>query len=141
MKFLVVDDQATCRVTLRTILRRLGHETTLCSDGLEAWDALQKERFDVVFADWVMPGIDGLELCRRIREADNDHYIYVVLCTAKDTQSDLVTAMKAGADDFSTKPVRPDEIEVRVRAAQRICDLQSNRSTSWVFLSVLAAST
>ena len=125
MKFLIVDDQPTCRMTLNFILKRLGHQTTLCADGLEAWDTLQKERFDVVFADWVMPGIDGLELCRRIREADHEHYVYVVLCTAKDTQADLVTAMKAGADDFSAKPVRPDEIEVRVRAAQRICDLQS----------------
>lgn len=112
-------------MTLNFILKKLGHETTLCADGLEAWAALQKERFDVVFADWVMPGIDGLELCRRIRQADHEHYVYVVLCTAKDTQADLLIAMTAGADDFSVKPVRPDEIEVRVRAAQRICDLQS----------------
>lgn len=125
MKFLIVDDQPTCRLMLDMILKRLGHDTTLCADGLEAWEALTRERFDVVFADWVMPGLDGLELCRRIRSADHEHYIYFVLCTAKDTQKDLVTAMEAGADDFSTKPVRPDEIEVRVRAAQRICDLQA----------------
>ena len=125
MKFLIVDDQQLCRLTLDVILKRLGHQTVLCADGLEAWDVLRQERFDAVFADWVMPGMDGLELCRRIREADHEHYVYVVLCTARDTPQDLVTALQAGADDFSTKPVRPDEIEVRVRAAQRICNLQT----------------
>jgi sigma-B regulation protein RsbU (phosphoserine phosphatase) len=107
-------------------MKTLGHESQLAGNGQEAWEAILQEPFDVVIADWMMPEMDGLSLCRKIREADFDHYIYLILCTGRDQRSDLLEAMAAGADDFSVKPPKTDEITVRMRAAERIRRLQSS---------------
>lgn len=105
-------------------MQKLGHESSVCSNGAEAWDRLQREVFDVVVVDWVMPEMDGVTLCRKIRSHDFGYYLYLILCTSKEEHSDLVEGMDAGADDFTVKPPRLDEFAVRMRGAERICELQ-----------------
>jgi len=122
----VVDDTRVCRLALERIVERLGHETKSCGDGQQAWELLQAESYDVVIADWMMPKMNGIELCQKIRTTNFEHYVYIILCTGKNQQSDYIEAMTAGADDFTTKPPKAEEIVVRMRAAERICLLQSS---------------
>lgn len=105
-------------------MTRLGHESEVCSDGTAAWQRLLEESFDAVIVDWVMPEMDGVTLCKKIREHDFDHYVYLILCTSKEEHSDLIEGMESGADDFTVMPPRYDEFVVRMRAAERISLLQ-----------------
>lgn len=125
MKVLIVDDTPSVQLVLQRIIQKLGHEWSVCSNGAEAWDLLQLEVFDVVVVDWVMPEMDGVTLCRKIRSHDFGYYLYLILCTSKEEHSDLLEGMNAGADDFTVKPPRLDEFAVRIRGAERICKLQS----------------
>lgn len=124
MKVLIVDDTPSIRLVLQRFMSRLGYESVLCADGSAAWERLQEETFDVAIVDWVMPVMDGVTLCRKIREHDLGYYLYLILCTGKEERSDLLEGMEAGADDFTVKPLRFDEFSVRMRAAERICELQ-----------------
>ena len=124
MRILIVDDSPIYCIALKGIVEKLGHSAQTCSNGQLAWEAVNREPFDVVLVDWVMPEMDGVSLCRKIREANFENYIYLILCTSKDKPADYVEAMAAGADDFSVKPPRADEISVRLRAAARIGALQ-----------------
>jgi len=111
-------------VLLAAALGTLGHEVTAVGDGREAWGAFQRSPFPVVVSDWLMPGLDGLELCRRIREADRTRYTYVILLTALTDPAHYREGMAAGADDFLTKPADVDALRIRLRVAQRIVGLQ-----------------
>lgn len=124
MKVLIVDDTASVRLILARFMEKLGYQSVLCSDGKEAWDRLRREEFDVAIVDWIMPEMDGLTLCREIRAANFEHYIYILLCTSKHEYADLLEGMQSGADDFVVKPPRFAEFAVRLRGAERICALQ-----------------
>jgi sigma-B regulation protein RsbU (phosphoserine phosphatase) len=124
LRILVVDDDTAIRVLLAHRLRSLGHEIETASDGLEGWEKLKSRHADLLVCDWNMPTMDGLELCRRIRESEWPSYVYVVLCTSMNQKSDFHAGMEAGADDFIVKPVDFADLRVRVRAAERILDLQ-----------------
>lgn len=124
MNILVVDDARDMQLILRRILTLLGHQVTLANHGLEAWELLQRHTFHVVVSDWLMPEMDGPTLCKTIREANFPHYIYIILLTGMSGTQSLIKGMKAGADDFATKPIVREELEVRLRAAQRILDLE-----------------
>lgn len=119
-----MDDSPIYCIALKGIVENLGHTAQTCANGQLAWEILNRESFDVALVDWVMPEMDGVSLCRKIRESNFEDYIYLILCTGKDKPADFVEAMAAGADDFSVKPPRADEISVRLRAAARIGDLQ-----------------
>src|SRR6185436_5322081 len=94
-------------------------------DGLEAWQTLQSPNTpQLAILDWMMPGIDGVEVCRRVRMAAREPYIYILLLTARTDSQDLVEGMDAGADDYLTKPFNAQELRVRLRAGNRILDLQ-----------------
>ncbi len=124
MRILVADDE---RITLRTLERKLttwGHSVATAGDGDEAWKLLQSEPFDAVLTDWQMPGVDGLELVRRIRAAAAGRYVYVILLTSKSEKTDLVAGLHAGADDFLTKPFDAGELQVRLQTGQRIINLE-----------------
>jgi diguanylate cyclase (GGDEF)-like protein len=125
LKALVADDNAGFRSVLERMLRKWGYDVVAASDGLEALAALQAaDPPRLAILDWMMPGLDGLEVCRRVREKNQEPYIYILLLTAKDTAEELVEGMEAGADDYLRKPVDSHELRVRVRAGRRILDLQ-----------------
>ncbi|HEX4809111.1 MAG TPA: SpoIIE family protein phosphatase [Bryobacteraceae bacterium] len=125
MNVLIVDDSSAVQLLLLARLRSWGHTATLASDGVDGWEKVRLATYDLVISDWDMPKMDGLELCRRIRHHSFAQYVYVILCTAKDQKSDIITGMEAGADDFITKPIDFAELRVRVSAAQRLMNLQS----------------
>ena len=126
MRILIVDDDADMRRLLLRTLQRWGYDVVPASDGVEAWERLQNEPISFVITDWTMPNLDGLGLCRRIREAKFARYIYVILLTAKNSKDELITGMEAGADDFLIKPFNAGELQVRIRAGERIVTLESN---------------
>jgi diguanylate cyclase (GGDEF)-like protein len=120
VKILIADDSAVPRLILEKTLSSLGHETVSASDGAEAWSRVQTFEPDVVLSDWLMPGMDGIELCRRIRGLDTDRYTYFVLLTAMTELEHAVTAMTAGADDFMVKPLDRSRLQAALIAARRI---------------------
>ncbi len=93
----------------------------------QAWDILkEKDSPHLVLLDWMMPGIDGLELCRRLRQSNYDSYHFIILLTGRDSKEDIIGGLNAGADDYITKPFMTEELEVRLRIGKRILDLQQS---------------
>jgi putative two-component system response regulator len=124
MRILIVDDSEIALALLRNALLASGHTVDTAHDGLEALNCLQQLEHRLVISDWDMPGMDGLELCRAVRQTFA-HYIYFVLLTSHNTSDDIVLGMSAGADDFITKPFNPAELALRVRAAERLLSLET----------------
>ena len=126
MRILIAEDDHTSRLILKKTLVKLGYDVGAAADGSEAWDAFQRERYQVVITDWMMPGMDGLDLCRRIR-ADGrwDRYTYLIILTMLGGRQCYLEGMNAGADDFMTKPFDADELVTRLRVAERILDLEA----------------
>ena len=125
MKILIAEDNAVSRRVVETQLTKWGHEVLSANNGTEAWEILQaNDAPPLAILDWIMPGIDGVELCRRVRERTNQLYTYVILLTAKDRKEDVVKAMDAGADDYVVKPPDPSELQARIRAGCRIIELE-----------------
>jgi two-component system cell cycle response regulator len=123
LKVLIADDSAVPRLILEKTLASLGHQTASASDGAEAWSRFQAFQPDVVLSDWQMPGMDGIELCRRIRALEADRYTYFVLLTAMTELAHAVTAMTAGADDFMVKPLDRSRLEATLISARRVTAL------------------
>lgn len=125
MKVLIAEDNAGFRQALERMLQKWGYEVVSASNGLQAWEILQTpDTPRIAILDWMMPELDGVEVCRRVREQNHEPYIYILLLTAKDSAEELVEGMEAGADDYLKKPVNTHELRVRLRAGQRIIDLQ-----------------
>ena len=120
LSVLVVDDDAVARAQLRALLRAAGYQVSLAEHGREAWDALQLARIPVVISDWYMPEMDGPELCRRIRARRDQPYVYFILVTSRGGKEQYLAGMRAGADDFITKPVDADQLCARLTVAERI---------------------
>jgi sigma-B regulation protein RsbU (phosphoserine phosphatase) len=119
MKILVVEDDRVAATVITAALRTLGHEPWLATDGERAWAYFQTEPVRVVISDWMMPGLDGLELCRRIR--GHGEYTYFILLSSMATGGgNLDQAITAGVDDFLPKPVNPSELKARLHVAARI---------------------
>jgi putative two-component system response regulator len=125
MRILIVDDDEIARELLRNTLRAAGYKVLMAGDGREAMEILRAKPCRMVISDWVMPGLDGIELCRAIRGGAFPGYIYVILLTSRDRTADIVEGLSAGADDFITKPFQPAELCVRVRAGERILSLET----------------
>ncbi len=124
MRILIADDEGSIRLFLNKVLRKLDYEVIETCNGAEAWDTLQREKIKIVITDWLMPEMDGIELCQKIRNANFPHYTYIIILTSKDAKDELVEGMEAGADDFMVKPFNVDELTVRVRAGERIIKLE-----------------
>jgi two-component system cell cycle response regulator len=133
MKILISEDDATSRLVLHATLKKLGHEVTATSDGQQAWGALEKEHFPLLISDWMMPEVDGLELCRLIRSKDQAQYTYIILLTALGGKASYLDGMNAGADDFVTKPFDEDQLVARLRVADRILALHEKLRTQAMF--------
>lgn len=125
MKILMADDDSVSRTVLRATLRALGHQVLEAADGSEAWSILEEQEVPLVISDWLMPKVDGLELCRRIRRRRHSKYVYVIILTAAGGKDAYLEGMKAGADDFITKPFDGDQLAARIRVAERVLNLQS----------------
>lgn len=126
MKALIADDDPVTRRLLDRMLRKLGYDTVLCADGSSAWEAMQGAGApSLAIVDWLMPGMDGIALCQRIRARANVPYTYVLIVSSNADRSDIVSGMNAGADDYITKPIHPEELETRLKAGRRVLELQS----------------
>ena len=124
MKILVAEDDRDSRELLTWILQKLGYQVVAAENGKEAWEVFRRGRFRLVISDVLMPELDGLELCRRIRNHQQSKYTYVMIMTALIGKKDYLEGMEAGADDFVTKPFDPDELKARLRVAERIISFQ-----------------
>lgn len=121
MQILVAEDDPISRKLLTTTLRQFGHSFVAYENGADAWAAFEKEPFRVIVSDWLMPEIDGLEFCRRVRGARLQDYTYFILLTANvQGKETYIEAMQAGIDDFLAKPLDRDQIWMRLRVAERI---------------------
>jgi two-component system cell cycle response regulator len=130
MKVLIAEDDRDARELLTWILEKLGYQVVAAENGKEAWEAYRKGRFRIVISDVLMPDIDGLELCRRIRKHRQSKYTYIIVITALIGKKDYLEGMEAGADDFVTKPFDPDELKARLRVAERILSFQEHAADS-----------
>jgi len=127
MRVLIADDDFTSRKVLESKLKKWGFEIVSVSDGEKALHVLRCEK-DIprlVILDWMMPGMDGIEVCKKIRQQHLEDYIYIILLTAKGDKEDVIRGLEAGADDYIIKPFYPHELKARINAGKRIVDLQS----------------
>jgi DNA-binding response OmpR family regulator len=126
MKILIADDDEDSREILKLRLGRLGHEVVEANDGLTAWGEFRTHAPKVVISDWMMPGLDGLELCKKIRGAKGVDYAYFIMLSGAMTgKQDYLNAMEVGVDDFLPKPVDAEAFRIRLRVAERIMTLTS----------------
>ena len=127
MKILISEDDPLSRRLIETHLRRAGHEVVSTGDGQEAWETLARaDGPKLAVLDWMMPSMDGVEVCRRVRGRQGSAYVYIILLTAKSERQDLVAGFEAGADDYLTKPFDPVELRSRIAVGARILNLQSS---------------
>jgi len=121
VKILVVDDNAELRFVIKALLTQHGWEVVTASNGDEAYALLQRDDAPALaIVDWMMPGMSGPELCRKLRETDETGRTYILMLTGRRDTDDMVTALDSGADDFIAKPFNIDELQARIRAAQRL---------------------
>jgi DNA-binding response OmpR family regulator len=126
MRILVAEDDPVSRLLLETHIKRWGHEPVTTTDGTAAWEAMQKEDApSLAILDWMMDGLDGVEVCRRARARTGVQPLYLILLTARSDRQDTVAALNAGADDYVTKPFDAAELKARVAAGVRVVELQA----------------
>lgn len=126
MKILIAEDDAAFRQLLKDMLEKWGYEVVVARDGIEAFQILTAANApQLAILDWKMPGLEGVEICRKIRRDAKDHYTYMILLTSLQRDEDLVIGMEAGADDYIIKPFKHNELRVRLRAGRRIIELQN----------------
>ena len=123
MKILIIDDEFVSRKKLERLIQSLGHEIDVAENGKEGLEIWENEGFRMVITDWNMPEIDGLSLCRKIRESEGGQYTYIIMVTTRNATNDVVAGMDAGADDFISKPFVKEELAVRIRSGERILSL------------------
>lgn len=124
MDILIAEDDRVTALKLQRALEKLGYSVAIAKDGAEAWNIVNSRHVNILVSDWVMPKIDGPELCRRIRAYQNDSYTYVILLTARDSREDRIQGLEAGADDFLSKPLDTSELVARLNVARRILAMQ-----------------
>lgn len=124
-RVLIAEDDAMYRRILESWLEQWGFQTIFAKDGEQAWDILQRDPPpQLLIVDWVMPKVDGIELCRRIRQKQQGSYQYVLLVTGKEEKRNVVQGLEAGADDYLTKPFDRNELRARIKVGKRILSLQ-----------------
>ena len=123
MKILVLEDQPVAAMLVMALLKGLGHEAELAADGATAWTKLEAGGYRVVVSDWRMPGLNGLDLCRMIRQRGGEYIYFILISSQKITKENRRLALEAGVDDFLIKPVDPEELGMRLHVAERIIGL------------------
>ncbi len=125
MRILVAEDEAVSRRTLEATLQKWGYEVLVVGDGTQATQLLEAENApELAILDWMMPGMDGVEVCRKVRKTLRTHPTYIILLTARGGRADVVTGLEAGADDYITKPFDAEELRARVQVGGRVVQLQ-----------------
>jgi len=126
MRILIAEDDQISRRLLKATLERAEHEVVVTTNGAEAWDVLREGSSpSLAVLDWMMPEMDGADVCRRVRELKKDKYTYMILLTARGQKKDVVAGLDAGADDYLVKPFDPQELRSRILVGQRIVNLES----------------
>jgi DNA-binding response OmpR family regulator len=126
MKILIAEDDMTSQIILKAMVTRAGYEPVLTGDGLAAYELLSKPGAPkLAVLDWMMPGMDGVEVCRQVRELKTDESPYLILLTSRDNKKDIVLGLKSGANDYVTKPYDVEELQVRIGVGRKVIELQS----------------
>lgn len=125
VKILIAEDDEITQLILQKLLEREDYKVILTNNGLEAWNVFQEKReeIDMVITDWLMPKMDGLELCKKIRNLDLPRYVYLIFITVRERREDIVIGLEAGADDYIPKPFDPHELLSRIRSGERVIEL------------------
>ncbi|WP_458108760.1 diguanylate cyclase [Arthrobacter sp. R3-55] len=126
MKVLIADDDQISRMITKAAVEQSGHECIVAEDGDSAWQLYQENSPEAVVTDLMMPGLNGLDLCRAIRASEEDSYTYIILVTSHGSRQDVLAGMEAGADDYVTKPLDPFSLHIRLLAARRITSLHAD---------------
>ncbi len=130
MRVLIAEDNTISRLALEDRLRDWGYEVVAAAGGSEAWEVLESpDPPSLMILDWIMPGMDGIDICRRVRHIPGLNIAYILLLTGKDRKEDIIMGLKAGADDYITKPFNYEELRVRLQVGERVLDLQSALAT------------
>lgn len=130
MKVLISEDDLTSRRLLNEVLKKWGYEVVSTRDGNEAWAVFQPENAPrLAVLDWMMPGMDGIELCRRVRSLKPGDPVYLILLTTLNQTENVVAGLNAGADDYIVKPFDRNELLARIRVGQRVVELQASLSS------------
>jgi len=125
VKVLVAEDESVSRQILKRTLENWNYDTVLVNNGDDAWKILNKEDHPrLVILDWIMPGMDGLTICRKLRERQDDIYSYILLLTANAEMDQVLEGLEAGADDYLVKPYNPIELKARIKTGERIIRMQ-----------------
>ena len=125
MKILIADDEYVTLMKLKKTLDSWGYDVLTAENGLQAWDVFQKNDVDIVIMDWMMPGMDGIELCQKIREHAAKRYVFIVILTIREQTGDVIAGFEAGADNFITKPFNREELRSRLNAGMRVLELEN----------------
>ena len=127
MKILIAEDDPVSRRLLEATLEKFGYDVVVAADGAEAWTALQRNDAPrLAILDWMMPELDGLEICRRVREIPTSTPPYLILLTAKGERGDVVAGLDAGANDYQKKPFDRGELRARLQVGAQVLELQKN---------------
>jgi len=127
MKILIADDEPVSRRMLQSLLGKWGYEVVAAEDGNAAWEKLKaSDAPRMALLDWMMPGQNGVDVCRSLRKNRPEPYTYILLLTAKDAKESVVEGLESGADDYLTKPFNPQELKARIRVGMRLLDLEDN---------------
>jgi diguanylate cyclase (GGDEF)-like protein len=121
---LIAEDKAVSRKLLENSLAKAGHDVVAAANGRQAFEIFRETFFPMVLTDWMMPEMDGIALCRAIRNHASPGYVYIVFLTAKDSRDDIIAGLEAGADDYLTKPFHPTELMARLTTGKRILELE-----------------
>jgi len=129
MKVLIAEDDITSKLILESIISKWSFEVIGVDNGLKAWEVLQQQDVPpIAILDWEMPGLDGPELCKRIKMLDRENPVYIILLTYRTSKEDIVIGLQAGADDYVTKPFDNNELLARINVAKRLVKAQSTLS-------------
>ena len=121
---LLVEDQEISRKLTEKILHKAGFNVTSVENGKKALELFKRQFFPIILSDWMMPEMDGIELCRAIRSTESSGYVFIILLTARDSKEDIIAGLEAGADDYLAKPFNPGELNARIKTGMRILDLE-----------------
>ena len=137
LKILVAEDSRYYRKIIETVLNGWGYEVVLAKDGVDAWNIVRENsRPQLAILDWVMPGMNGIEVCQTVRNSALNSYVYIILLTGMDKKENLIAGLRAGADDYIVKPFDEQELKYRIQIGQRIIELENRISrlalTDWL---------
>lgn len=126
LKALIADDSASIRTLLKHILTKMGYEVTECANGTEVWKIIKKGTyFNIFILDWIMPGLSGVDICKKIRSSNASGYQYILLLTGNSSVNDMIEGLECGADDYLVKPVSIPELRARIKIGERLFDYEN----------------